>query len=69
MAKTYITVLGDTFDGIAHRVLGHRRYTRELMEANPRRLSTVIFSGGIVLNLPEIITVPAQNNLPPWRDE
>lgn len=65
--KTYITVAGDTFDSIAHHVLGHRRYTRELMEANPQHLSTVIFSGNITLVIPDITTAVSKTNLPPWR--
>lgn len=69
MAKTYTTKSGDTFDSIAHHILGHRRYARELMDANHAHLATVIFSSGIVLNIPEITKVQETANLPPWRDE
>lgn len=63
----YITKQGDTFDSIAFKVLGDRRYAKELMESNPDHLDTVIFSGGITLNVPEITEPVAADNQPPWR--
>ena len=45
---TYITKLGDTFDSISHSILGHKKYTKELMEANTSHLETVIFSANTV---------------------
>lgn len=66
--KTYTTKQGDTFDSIAFKILGNRRYTKELMEANPKYLDVVIFSGNITLNIPEIETPDnTATNLPPWR--
>jgi phage tail protein X len=67
--STYTTVAGDTFDSIAHRILGNRRYIRELMAANPQYLNVVIFSGNITLVIPDITTTASKINLPPWRAE
>jgi phage tail protein X len=67
MTQTYVTKQGDTFDSIAHHILGHRRYTRELMEANPQYLKVVIFSGNITLVIPDITKAVSKVNLPPWR--
>lgn len=63
---TYTTKSGDTFDSIAFKLLGHGRYTKELMEANPGHLDTVIFSAGTVLNVPDI-EPDTVTNQPPWR--
>lgn len=63
----YITKQGDTFDSIAFKVFGDRRYTRELMEANPNHLEIVVFSGGIVLDVPEITEEITTGDQPPWR--
>lgn len=69
----YKTSSGDTFDSIAYKFFGHRRYTKNLMEANKNYLDVVIFSSGIKLNIPEISeensTDSAGDNLPPWRRE
>jgi phage tail protein X len=68
--KTYTTRQGDTFDSIAFNNLGDRRYTKELMELNTNYLDIVIFSGNIVLNLPEIETPDTTAmNQPPWRSD
>jgi hypothetical protein len=66
---TYITKLGDTFDSIAFSLLGDRKYTKELMEANAKHLETVIFSAGITLNIPELSEdlQTETSELPPWR--
>lgn len=64
----YVTKQGDTFDSIAFNIYGDRRYTQELMEANPEQLEMVIFSGGVTLNLPEIDNQEASlADVPPWR--
>jgi len=66
--NTYTTKSGDTFDSIAHYVLGNRRYIKELMEANTQHLETVIFSAGTILNIPEIpVAVQETSDIPPWR--
>ncbi|MEK5477577.1 tail protein X [Paenibacillus sp. FSL R5-0407] len=65
---TYITIQGDTFDGISFRLFGDDRYSVNIMAANPEHLGTAIFSAGVVLTIPEI---PAQQaeELPPWKRE
>lgn len=64
----YTTVQGDMWDSISKKVYGNEKYVRELMKANTRYISTLIFSSGIVLNIPEItINTVDTSNLPPWR--
>ena len=70
MSSTYKTKSGDTFDSIAFSFLGDKKYTKELMEANPGYLDVVIFSGGVGLTIPDIDkSNPATSNLPPWRSQ
>lgn len=70
MGKTYTTVQGDMWDGIAYRQLGSTAYTGRLMAANQQYRDYYIFPAGIVLELPEIeqAAKPA-DNLPPWKRE
>jgi phage tail protein X len=64
----YSTKSGDTFDSIAYNLLGNAIYTKDLMQANPQYLSIVIFSNGIILNVPDITQSSTSTaNLPPWR--
>ncbi|TEB13360.1 tail protein X [Pelotomaculum propionicicum] len=64
--KTYTTIQGDTWDGIAYKTIGSEYYMTDLIEANPAHRETVIFSAGVVLTIPEI-TTPTTTNLPPWK--
>lgn len=67
--RTYTTKQGDTFDLIALRMypdLGAEKLTDILIEANPGHVHTVIFSGGIELNIPDV-NIPAVTNLPAWK--
>ncbi|WP_314447814.1 tail protein X [Selenomonas artemidis] len=66
MPRTYTTISGDVWDMIAKEQLGGERYTSLLMQANPEHLSTVVFSAGVSLVLPEV-TTPIPESLPPWR--
>jgi phage tail protein X len=54
MAKTYMTVSGDTWDSIAYAQMGSEYYCGELMDANLRHLDYMIFPAGIELTIPEI---------------
>lgn len=66
MARTYTTVAGDMWDGVAYAQLGSAEYADRLMAANPRYLGYYIFPAGIELTLPEL---PEQTvrPLPPWK--
>ena len=67
--RKYTTKQGDTFDLIALRMypnLGGEKLTDFLIEANPKYVHTVIFSGGIELNIPDI-DIPVISSLPAWK--
>ena len=67
--RIYITKQGDTLDVIALRMypkLGAEKLTDILIDANPKHVHTVIFFGGIELNIPDI-EIPAITNLPAWK--
>jgi phage tail protein X len=63
----YTTIQGDMWDSISKKLYGTEKHIKELMEANTSYLSTLIFSDGIVLNVPAIATEEEIINLPPWR--
>ncbi len=52
--KTYITILGDTWDMISLKVYDSEYYINELMEANLKYIEIAIFSSGMQLVIPEI---------------
>ncbi|WP_088227784.1 tail protein X [Desulfosporosinus sp. FKB] len=64
---TYTTVLGDTWDMIAYKLSGHETWAKNLIEVNPQYAQTVLFSAGIVLNVPELSTSTDYSALPPWK--
>ncbi len=65
---TYKTIQGDTFDLIAKKIYGNERYFVNIIEANQKYVNTVIFSSGIILNLPDIDTqTEASKTTAPWR--
>ena len=67
--RIYRTQQGDTFDLIALRMypnLGAEKLTDILIEANPGHVQTVIFSGGVELNIPDV-DIPAVTSLPAWK--
>lgn len=66
MAGTYTTVLGDAFDGIAFKLLGNEKYMKELIEANWKYADVLVFSSGVVLNIPDIVET-VEDELPFWR--
>ena len=66
--KKYITKQGDTWDLIAFKLwpkLGAEFLMSDLIEVNLDYVNTVIFPGGVELNVPEI-DVPVVKTLPPW---
>lgn len=66
MTKTYTTVSGDTWDAIAYKMLGDETYTDKLITSNLQHRHTVIFSAGIVLDIPDTKT-EVSAKLPPWK--
>lgn len=69
MAKTYTTISGDTWDGIAYKVLGSEYYAEDLMNKNRSKLNYLIFPAGIELALPEIENTNGDldESYPEWR--
>lgn len=66
MPKTYTTVQGDMWDGVAYKCYGSEAGMNVLMEANRQYNGMVVFPAGITLEVPEY-AAPAANKLPPWR--
>lgn len=66
MSSTYTTKQGDMWDKIAYDQYGDEYKMQDLIEANPDYVTTVIFSAGVVLIVPDSSTTTA-TNLPPWK--
>lgn len=67
--RTYTTKQGDTYDLIALRMYpdrGAEKLTDVLIDANPKHVRTVIFSGEIEINVPDA-DIPAVTSLPAWK--
>lgn len=52
----YTTIAGDTWDIIADKVYNDDHAFGRLMDANPKFIDVLIFSGGDILNVPEVDT-------------
>lgn len=68
MAKTYVTVQGDTWDKIAYETLGSEYLLPLLFEANKQYRHIVIFPGGLTLNIPDVDTSVVTER-PEWLGE
>lgn len=66
MIKTYRTIQGDAWDGIAFRLWGKECLAHRLMAANPEHLDVAIFPAGVELAVPDIVVEPETPELPPW---
>ncbi len=66
MPKTYISILGDMWDGIALKTIGSESYTDALIQANLQYKSLYIFPAGIVLTIPAVV-IKRPSTLPPWK--
>lgn len=66
MLKTYTTIQGDMWDGIAKKVYDSESGINVLLEANQEYADIVIFSAGVVLTVPDYMP-PKTELLPPWR--
>ncbi|WP_449602459.1 phage tail protein [Paenibacillus sp. Marseille-Q9583] len=64
----YKTLQGDTWDGIAFKLYNNAHLMTLLINANPEHAGTVVFSGNVILNVPDKPT-NASETLPPWRRE
>ncbi len=70
MAKSYITVQGDTWDSIALKFYENEKLLHYLTKANPKYMDVVIFSANITLNIPELdvpIMGTSNDDVPYWR--
>ncbi|GEB35311.1 tail protein X [Brevibacillus parabrevis] len=65
--KLYHTIQGDIWDLIAFKALGSEEHMAALIEANPAHRETVIFSAGVQLTIPDVVTVDTPDTLPPWK--
>lgn len=61
----YITVAGDSFDGIAYKKLGNELMSSEIIRLNPEYCDVLIFGEEISLKMPE--TVVQASDTPPWE--
>jgi phage tail protein X len=68
MTTTYRTVQGDTWDGIAFKLYKSEQLMTLLINANPDHAGTVVFSGNVILVVPDK-PLDASETLPPWRRE
>lgn len=65
--KTYTTIQGDCWDGIAYKLYGSTSYVGYLMAANLPLLDTFVFEAGVVLQAPDLPQLPQTTKLPTWR--
>lgn len=65
----YTTEQGDTFDIIASKTLGNEVLMERIIDANPDMAATLIFSSGVILEIPDIgeRVAAAPASAPPWR--
>ena len=66
---TVKTRQGDTWDILAKNAYGSEMFMNILINANTSYRNTVIFSAGVVLDVPEIDTTSPEYdaNLPIWK--
>lgn len=62
----YKTIQGDTWDMAAYKSLGDENETSRLIMANSQIADTVIFSAGVILDVPDK-AINEATNIPPWR--
>lgn len=67
--EIYLTNEDDTWDLIAHRVMGSTKYTNLLINENITLADTVFFDAGVELVIPSTKNLENTSqsvNLPPW---
>nr|WP_300129773.1 tail protein X [uncultured Butyricicoccus sp.] len=67
MAKTHITVQGDTFDGLALRYYNDEKQASAIVAANLDYCGTLVFDAGVLLTIPDESALTLPETLPPWR--
>ena len=67
MAKTHITVQGDTFDGLALRYYNDEKQASSIVAANLDYCGTLVFDAGVLLTIPDESALTLPETLPPWR--
>ena len=67
MAKTHITLEGDTFDALALEYYDDEKLASTIIQANPDHCATLIFEAGVSLQIPDVTLVAFPETLPPWR--
>lgn len=67
MDSTYITIEGDTFDGLALRFYHNEKLASTIIQANPDHCDVLIFEAGVSLVIPAAASVVMPASLPPWR--
>lgn len=65
MNKTYTTVSGDTWDLIAYKAMGDRKYMDKIIKCNLQYRDVYYLPDGIVLDLPDE-ELEFAADLPPW---
>lgn len=66
--KQYTTSQGDTWDLMAYDLYGSEQYMHLLMQANMPLIDTLVFSAGVVINVPDLLP-EMPSNLPFWKQE
>jgi phage tail protein X len=66
MPKTYITISGDMWDGVAYKAMGSELHTDALIKHNIEHRDVFIFPAGVVLEIPDVAIRP-DYGLPPWK--
>lgn len=66
MTKQYTTISGDMWDGIAFKILGDEKYMDKLIKLNIKHKDIIVFSAGVILDIPEKENEISEQ-LPPWK--
>lgn len=66
--RKYSSIQGDTWDGIALKVLGNEKYMSDLIAANAELAGLVVFPAGVVVKVPELEEEYEAGKLPPWKE-
>lgn len=67
--ETTVTQQGDTWDILSKRLYGDEHFMEKLIQANYKHRKTVLFSYGVVINVPaiDVANSAISKNLPPWK--